>query len=179
MKKLFYSFNNFGQTAIQDENIEGSVSAKINAGGGIQYSGDIVPRSLNGKIEFTLNNGRLIDFEPFGAIAKLIFFNRDLSDIKIEPLQGTFDVDRGKITIKPMLIQTSVINVFTEGVYGIPTGTDILIQIPLRNPKKDLTKENEKMVEKDLKKGMVINLRATDDNTGNVKIKLGKKKKDN
>ncbi|HEY9176078.1 MAG TPA: hypothetical protein VIN07_00240, partial [Flavipsychrobacter sp.] len=63
---------------------------------------------------------------------------------------------------------------FTEGVYGIPTGTNILVQVPLRNPKKDLNKSNKEMAETDLKKGIVINLHATDNNTGKVKIKLGK-----
>lgn len=176
VKKLFYAFGNFGQTAILDSNIEGKVSAKITAAGGIQYTGDLVPRSLKGKVDFTLEEGRLIDFEPLGTIGKIIFFNRDLSDIKIETLSNTFDIDAGKITINPMLVQTSVINVFTEGVYGIPTGTDILIQVPLRNPRKDLNDKNKTMTEKDLKKGVVINLRATDENTGKVKIKLGKKK---
>jgi hypothetical protein len=135
-----------------------------------------VPNSLEGKVRFKLVDGRLINFEPLGTIAKIIFFNRDLTNIKIEPLSNTLDIRNSNIIINPMLVQTSVINIFTEGVYGIPTGTDILIQVPLRNPKKDLNKNNEKMTEKDLKKGIVINLRATDENTGKVKIKLGKKK---
>ena len=176
VKKLFHSFGNFGQTAILEENIEGVISAKINATGGIKYTGDIVPNSLNGKVQFTLKEGRLINFEPLGTIGKIIFFNRDLSNIKVETLSNTLDVANSNIVINPMLIQTNVINIFTEGVYGIPTGTDILIQVPLRNPRKDLNKNNEKMTEKDLKKGVVINLRATDENTGKVKIKLGKKK---
>lgn len=176
VKKLFYSFGNFGQKAILDENIEGKISAQIDASGGITYTGDIVPNSLDGKVKFQLREGRLIDFEPLGTIAKLIFFNRDLTNIQIEPLESTLDIKNSNIIINPMLVQTSVINVFTEGVYGIPTGTDILIQVPLRNPKKDMNKNNEKMTEKDLKKGIVINLRATDDNTGKVKIKLGKKR---
>lgn len=174
--KLFTAFDNFGQTALLDKNVQGKVSAHINVTGGIQYSGAMVPKSLNGKVDFTLDDGRLVDFEPLGTIAKIIFFNRDLSDIKIEKLTNTFDINNGNIRINPMLIQTSVINIFAEGVYGIPTGTDILIQVPLRNPKKDLNKNNEDMTEQDLKKGMVINLRATDENTGKVKIKLGKKK---
>jgi hypothetical protein len=74
-------------------------------------------------------------------------------------------------------VKTSAFNIFTEGVYGIPTGTNILVQVPLRNPKKDLNKNNREMAETDLKKGIVINLHATDNNTGKVKIKLGKGKR--
>src|SRR5690606_35088456 len=153
VRKLFYSFGNFGQTAILDSNIRGNISADVTASGGIQYSGDLVPHSLEGKVKFNLKNGRLIDFEPLGTIGKIIFFNRDLSDITIAPLSGTLDVDKNNIIIHPLLIQTSAFNIFTEGVYGIPTGTNILVQVPLRNPKKD----QKNMVEKDMKKGIVIN----------------------
>mgnify|MGYP001290198120 CR=1 FL=1 len=174
VRKLFYSFGNFGQTAILEENIKGIVSAQVTAAGGILSSGNLVPRSLNGKVQFTLVDGKLIDFEPLGTIGKLIFFNRDLNNITVEPLSGVLDVADSKITIQPLLVKTSAFNIFTEGVYGIPTGTNILVQVPLRNPKKDLNKSNKEMAETDLKKGIVINLHATDNNTGKVKIKLGK-----
>ncbi len=174
VRKLFYSFGNFGQTAILEENIEGIVSAQVTAAGSILSSGNLVPRSLNGKVQFTLVDGKLIDFEPLGTIGKLIFFNRDLNNITVEPLTGVLNVADSKITIQPLLVKTSAFNIFTEGVYGIPNGTNILVQVPLRNPKKDLNKNNKEMAETDLKKGIVINLHATDNNTGKVKIKLGK-----
>lgn len=174
VRRLFYSFGNFGQTAILEENIEGIVSAQITASGGILSSGNLVPRSLNGNVQFTLMDGKLIDFEPLGTIGKLIFFNRNLNYITVKPLSGVLDVADSKITIQPLLVKTSAFNIFTEGVYGIPTGTNILVQVPLRNPKKDLNKNNKEMAETDLKKGIVINLHATDNNTGKVKIKLGK-----
>lgn len=177
VRKLFRAFNNFGQDAVAHHNIKGNLTAKVNAKGGIKYTGEIVPNSLNGNINFDLNKGELIDFEPLGTIGKIVFFNRDLQHITIQPLSGTLDVYNSNIIIQPMLIQTSAFNIFTEGVYGIPTGTDILIQVPLRNPKKDVNRKNKHMTTKDLKKGLVINLHATDNNTGKVKIKLGKGKK--
>lgn len=176
VQKLFYVFDNFGQTAILDSNIRGIVSAKVKAKGGIKFTGDIIPKSLNGTVDYNLQDGMLVDFEPLGTIGKIIFFNRDLNNIKVEPLTGTLDIKDSRITINPVLVQTSAFNIFTEGVYGIPTGTDIKIQVPLRNPKKDLNKDNKKMAVKDMKRGIVINLRATDNNTGKVKIKLGKGK---
>lgn len=174
VQKLFTSFGNFGQTAIIDSNIRGKLSANVNVTGGISYSGTVLPQSLNGDVKFNLQEGHLIDFEPLGTVGKIIFFNRNLSDIKIEPLTNTFNINNGSIYINPMYIQTSAFNIFTEGTYGVPTGTDILIQVPLRNPKKDLDKKGQRLTEKDMKKGIVINLHATDDNTGDVKIKLGK-----
>ena len=174
VQKLFTSFGNFGQTAIIDSNIRGKLSANVNVTGGISYSGTVVPQSLNGEVKFDLREGRLVDFEPLGTVGKIIFFNRNLSDIKVEPLTNTFNINNGSIYINPMYIQTSAFNIFTEGTYGVPTGTDILIQVPLRNPKKDLDKKGQRLTEKDMKKGIVINLHATDDNTGDVKIKLGK-----
>lgn len=170
VRKLFYAFKNFGQDAIADSNIQGIVSVKADAKGQLKSSGDIVPNSLNGKVDYNLKNGRLIDFEPFGTIAKIIFFNRDLDDIQVKPLSGSLYVKNSNVTIPHTVIETSAFNIFTEGVYGIPKGTSILVQVPLKKPNKN----QESMTEKDMKKGIVINLHATDNNTGDVKIKLGK-----
>ena len=65
-----------------------------------------------------------------------------------------------------MQISSSAIIMDVCGVYGMPKGTDIYMDVPLRNP--------EKVAKRG--KGIVLHLRATDDNKeGTVKIKLGKK----
>lgn len=170
VRKLFYAFNNFGQDAIVDSNLQGIISVDAEARGALTSTGDIVPNSLNGKLKYDLEDGRLIDFEPLGTIGKIIFFNRDLNDIQVKPLSGSLYVKNSDVTIPHTVVETSAFNIFTEGVYGIPKGTSILVQVPLKKPKKN----QQNLTEKDLKKGIVINLHATDNNTGDVKIKLGK-----
>jgi len=66
-----------------------------------------------------------------------------------------------------------------QGVYGMPTGTEIFISVPLRNPEKE---EASTFVGQLLRKGkgFVINLRAQDGGKDGVKIswdplKKGKK----
>lgn len=42
-----------------------------------------------------------------------------------------------KVTISPMEIKSSVLNIFLSGVYSFGKGTDIGLKIPLRNLRKD------------------------------------------
>jgi hypothetical protein len=74
-----------------------------------------------------------------------------------------------------MEIKSSVLNIFLSRVYSYGEGTDIGLKIPLINPQKD-----ELITDMDVKsarslKGIVLNLHATDEDDGQVKIRLGKK----
>jgi hypothetical protein len=89
-------------------------------------------------------------------------------------LNGKFDVRGQKITINPMQINSSLLNMDIAGVYSMSTGTNITLDVPLRNPKKDaeITDKNEKRARR--MKGIVLHLLATDGEDGKIKIKLNR-----
>ena len=171
---LFYAFENFGQQTITSKNIKGRFAAVVDVTGRVNTAGFIVPGSFIGKVKFNLKEGALIGFEPLEKVGRFAFPNRDFSNISISEISNTLDIKGDKITIPEMTIMTSVINMIIKGVYGIPTGTNIAMSIPLRNPEKD--KElADSLKEKRVRRGIVINLTAMDDENGNLKIKLGKR----
>jgi len=173
IQHLFYAFENFGQRTITNKNIKGNFSALVNVKGLINQSGALVPRSFAGKINFKLSKGALIGFEPMEKVGRFAFPHRDFSNITIGDLSNTLEVKGDKIIIPEMTIMTSVINMIVKGVYGVSNGTNIGLQIPLRNPEKDKDLPDS-LKEKRVKRGIVINLTAMDDENGNLKIKLGK-----
>jgi hypothetical protein len=183
VQEFFRSFQNFGQEAIMDKNLRGSVFATADIMGSITDKGKMVPNTLNGFVTFDLRDGMLKDFEPFRKIGKFVFRNRDLSNVTINKLASRLDIRGDKITIHPMYIESSAINLQIDGVYGLDKGTDINIDVPLRNPKKDELIINDSSRMDRGMKGLVIHLKATDGDDGNVKIKLmareenGKRKK--
>jgi len=175
VQNLFYAFDNFGQDAITDKNLRGTFFGNASVSGSMLPSGKIVPRSLNGKVSFDIRNGSLLNFEPMYKIGNFAFPNRDFSNITFMNLKNTLSISKDKVSIPPMEIRSSVLNIYLSGVYSFGKGTDIAMRIPLRNPRRDelITDIDEKR-ERSLR-GIVINLRAEDGEDGKVKIRLGKK----
>lgn len=176
VKEFFYAFENFGQSSITSQNLQGYLSAKVNTTGSITDKGNIVSRAMYGQVIFNLNQAALIGFEPLQKIQKFAFPNRDFSNITIANLDGTMTLNGDKIAISPMQVNTSVLNFNMKGIYGLNNGTDIALDVPLRNPKK-----NEGITDKDeLKlarmKGIVLHLKAIDDGKGGIKVRWNGKR---
>ena len=97
-----------------------------------------------------------------------------MANVTIDNLDGTLNINGDKIIIDPLMkVNSSVLNFNIRGTYGINEGTDIAMDIPLRNPKKDedLDKTEKKFIRM---KGIVLHLKAVDDNKGGVKIRWNK-----
>lgn len=171
---FFHSFDNFGMTTLTSKNLKGYLFSKSTIGGVITDQGKLVTNSLNGDIVFDLKQGALLNFEPVKSVGKFAFPFRDLDNITFSNLNGKFDVKGPLITINPMQINTSLLNMDVAGVYSMKTGTNITVDVPLRNPKKDadITDKNEKQARR--MKGIVLHLLATDGDDGKIKIKLNR-----
>ncbi|WP_294820596.1 AsmA-like C-terminal region-containing protein [uncultured Flavobacterium sp.] len=176
INKFFQAFNNFGMETLGAKNLKGIISSKANISGSVTDAGTIVPKSMHGTLSFSLKKGRLIDFEPLQSVGSLAFPNRNVDNIEFYNLGGRFDIKGEKVTIHPMKINSSVINMDVEGIYSFGKGTRIYIDVPLRNPKKDEGITDRKELAKRRNRGIVLHLKAVDDKEGKVKVKLGGKK---
>ena len=170
IKEFFKAFNNFGQTSVTSENLNGFLSARVNASGNVTAKGDIAPKSMFGNVNFTLDKAALIGFEPIEKVGKFIFRSRNLSHVKLEKVNGVFKLRGDKIDISPMKINSTAINFDVKGVYGFNEGTNIELDVPLRDPKKsaDIIDKEERDLAR--MKGIVLHLKAVDDE-GKIKIK--------
>jgi hypothetical protein len=168
--KLFPSFENFGQDAITGKNIRGKLHADVNFSGSLNASQEVVAGSMNGNVEFNLINGALLDFKPVENISKIIFHDRNFSDIHFAELKDRFDIKGSAIKINRMEIESTVITLFVEGIYDTKKGTDMSIQVPLSNLKSrsDDTIPLNKGVNS--KTGLSVHLRAKTGSDGKVKI---------
>ena len=75
-----------------------------------------------------------------------------------------------------MKISSSVLNMDVAGIYSFGKGTNIALDVPLRNPKNDKDITDKQLLEERRNRGIVIHLLANDDQKGKVKIKLVSKK---
>ncbi|NLR77700.1 AsmA family protein [Chitinophaga eiseniae] len=174
INQLFYAFNNFGLDGLTAENLKGNVSAKVNLKGNILDNGTLAKRSLSGSVNFNLRNGALLNFGPLADIGNFAFRKRHLDSITFENLSNTFQIAGNKITIPPMRIASSAVNIDVQGVYGLDGGTNINLDVPLRNPAKDADITDKEEKRKRSRRGIVLHLRAVSEKDGKVKIKLGK-----
>lgn len=174
IRHFFYSFDNFGLKSLTSKNLSGYLFAKTNLSGGITERGKLVPNSMSGNLVFNLKKGALLNFEPIINVGKFAFPFRDLNNITFENLNGKFFIRGQKITISPMQINSSLLNMDVAGVYSLSTGTNIAIDIPLRNPKKDADITDGEELKARRMKGIVLHLLATDGEDGKIKIKLNR-----
>ncbi|MBW8686881.1 AsmA family protein [Chitinophaga rhizophila] len=174
--QLFHAFNNFGMQSLSSKNLRGIFSATAAVSGNILDNGRMAPQSMYGTLSFDLRQGALVHFAPLEDIGNIAFRRRNLDNITFDNLKNTLTLQGNKIIVPPMQINSSALYMDVSGVYAMTKGTDMYITVPLRNPKRDediVDKEERKARRK---KGIVINLHATDGEDGKVKIKLGSKK---
>ena len=174
VSNFFDSFNDFGLQSFSSKNLRGFLSAQAHITGSINNEGNIVPRSINGTATIDLQKGALINFSPITSVGKFVFPFRDLKNITFSNLKGKFDINGDKITISPMQINSSVLNMDVAGVYSLSRGTNIALDIPLRNPKKDSTIVDQTERNKKRMRGIVLHILATDGDDGKIKIKWNK-----
>ncbi len=133
LSKVLSAFNNFGQDAITDKNIQGFLNASIDLKGEVTEKIQIISDSTKGQIDFNLLEGRLVQFEPLQKISQTVFKNRNFSDIQFADLHDRLSINGNTITINRMEIQSSVMTMFVEGTYNMRKGADLSIQVPLSN----------------------------------------------
>ncbi len=177
IQKFFYSFNNFGMESLSSKNLKGFLYSKALIAGSISNDGKLIANSMNGTVSFDLREGALVGFEPIKSAGKFAFPFRDLDNITFSNLNGKFDINGELIKIYPMQISSSVLNMDIAGIYSFGKGTNIALDVPLRNPKRDKDIIDEEKLEERRNRGIVLHLLATDGDDGKIKIKLVSRKK--
>ena len=170
VREFFYAFDNFGIKGLSYQNLRGYLSAGTQVNGKISNAGLLVPGSVFGVANVNLQNAALLDYKPLINIGKFAFPFRNLKEIIIAKLDAKFDILGEKIVINPMQLNSSVLNADVAGTYGLKNGTDITMDVPLRNPKNDANVTDTVKLAKRRNRGIVLHIRAKDDETGKLKI---------
>jgi hypothetical protein len=170
LPKIFTSFNNFGQQALQDKNLKGVLTADIDMTGLLNDKAEMVENSLKGTVLFSIKGGQLLNFEPMEKIHETALKNRDLSGIRFAELKNQLDLDTTTLAIHRMEIQSTAITLFVEGTYDLKTGADLSLQVPLSNLKERSQEREPQNRGTDTKTGLSLRLRAKTGADGKLKI---------
>ena len=172
VSKVFTGFNNFGQDGLTAESIEGKLSAAIEASMTMGNDGQVIPSSIVSRVNFSLKDGALNNYEPIKKIQRFIFKKRNFDNIRFAELKNRLDISNQEIKINRMEIQSTVMSLFVEGIYSKKGTTDLSIQVPLSNLKKRDEDYNPENIGVGKKKRGGIFLRGKPGEDGNIKFKL-------
>jgi len=172
VSKTLAAFDNFGQDGITSQVISGKITTKIDASLAIDDEGKAYPGTVDGIVDFSLKDGALVNYEPIKKMQIFLFKNRDFNNIRFAELKNRFEIKNQEVKINRMEIQSSVLSMFVEGIYGTKGTTDISIQVPLSNIHKPDANVKPENIGTDKKGGRSIFLRGRPGPDGNIKFKL-------
>jgi hypothetical protein len=172
VSKVFADFNNFGQDGLTAQSLEGKLTANIEASMNIANDGHVIPATVVSRVDFSLKDGALNNYEPIKKLQKFIFKKRNFDNIRFAELKTTLEINNQEIKINRMEIQSTVMSIFIEGVYNKKGTTDLSIQVPLSNLKKRDDDYNPENIGVNKKKGGSIFIRGRPGEDGNIKFKL-------
>jgi len=170
ISELLSAFNDFGQDAVTHKNLKGLLTANVQLNTVINDKAEVIQDNTKGVVNFLLENGQLINFEPVQKIGTTAFKKQNFSDIKFADLKNTLEIDGSAFIINKMEIRSSAITLFIQGVYDSKKGTDMSIQVPVRNLLKD---QSETDLSSEGHKGGGISLRLRAKTGGDGKLKVG------
>lgn len=116
INKLFYSFNNFGQTFISNQNLQGNLTGDVYFSSEWSDKIEIFKNTVVSDCDIKISNGELINFEPMMGLSKFIDVE-ELKHIKFSTLENKITIKDQQITIPQMDIESSALNLTAEGVH--------------------------------------------------------------
>ncbi len=174
VQKVFHAFENFGQLALRQENLEGRLSAEIKFKSLADANYDLNPDSMQGEISLKMEEGSLIKLPALDSINNILFRNRDLSHIEFATMENTFRLSGRELEIERFHVPSSVLTFSVQGKYGLSgeTPTNVLFEVPLANLfRKELSRDALQKIEQG-DGGPNILIRAeTDEEDGDLRFR--------
>lgn len=143
--QLFKSFNNFNQTYIRADHLQGKATATYSASGIMNTKFDPDYKTLTAVVDLNIDDGRLKNFEGLADIneyfktqpvlKRLINtdeFGKRVSDIKFSSLSNTFNLQNEVITIPSMKVNSTVMKIELEGTHSFNNDIDYSLNFDLK-----------------------------------------------
>ncbi len=190
LEKLLFKFENFGQDHLVSENLQGKLTSRIR--GKVRVYPDMVPDLDQSVIEMDVKvlNGSLKNYDPMLALSDYMG-DKNLRNIRFDTLQNSLAIDKGKMSIPAMTIESTIGHMELSGTHDSNQNIDYFVRIPwktvrqaswqkLFGSKKDTIVDPnriDEIVEDDPnRKTKFLNLKING-SIDDYKISLGKKRK--
>ncbi|SMG46969.1 AsmA-like C-terminal region [Marivirga sericea] len=131
LDQLLFKFENFGQDHLVSENLHGRLSGIVK--GQIHMHADMVPIIDDSElhIEMKVVDGSINNYSAFEALSDY-FSDKNLSNVRFDTLQNTFDLNQGTLSIPAMTINSTLGYFEVSGDQSTDLSMDYYVRIPVK-----------------------------------------------
>lgn len=117
IRELFRTFDNFGQTQLKAENINGKLNGSCESLLTWDEQNKLIVADMKVSANFEIVNGTLNNFKPVEKLANYLEIN-DINNIKFKNIKNTISISNNMLFIPEMEIQSSAINLNISGQHS-------------------------------------------------------------
>ena len=130
IQTLFYCFNNFGQTYIQDKHLKGKLSGEVGFYSLFDKYLKVRKESILVETDIRILNGELINFEPMLGLSDFIDV-KELQHIMFSTLENQVFIMNSEVLIPQMDIFSSAINISGSGIHRFDNQFNYKVNVEL------------------------------------------------
>ena len=123
IRKLFKSFNNFGQQSLMAENISGNATAFVRYSSIWTKKLSVVPQSIEAEIDLNIQNGVLENYQPLEALSRFIALE-ELNRVKFKELKNQILIKNETVFIPNFDVFSSALDVTIAGTHTFDNTID-------------------------------------------------------
>jgi hypothetical protein len=135
LDSMFYAFENFDQTFIEDKHLKGQVTAEVATEMTVNEKLKLIPETLVADITATIKNGQLNNFEPIQSLNRYLD-DEGLAHLRFADLKNEIHIENKTILIPQMEVRSNVTHITLRGTHHFDQSIDYRVTAPLRNKKK-------------------------------------------
>lgn len=140
LDSVFYVFENFDQTFIQDKHLKGKVTADVNFEMTLNEKLRLFPETLIADIGAVIKKGELNNFEPMKKLNKYLD-DEGLSNLRFSDIKNDIHIENKTIYIPQMLVSTNVTDIRLSGTHTFDQKIDYRVVTPLRGKRNSSDRE--------------------------------------
>ncbi len=159
LDSVFYVFENFNQTFIEDRHLRGQGSADVSFELVLNEHLRLLPKTLIADIGITIRNGQLNDFEPLQSLSRYLD-DEGLDRLRFAELKNDVHIEDGTIYLPQMNVRSNVTDLEISGTHTFDQRIAYRVVTPLRR-KKVADPEARLAVEDDPQSGPKLFLKIT------------------
>lgn len=130
IRQLFTQLNNFGQTVIEADNLNGKATTQIDFSAQWNNMLQCDLSSITAAADVNIDNGELIDYKILESLSEYVKLN-ELKHVKFSTLQTHVDIKNKTVYISRTTLKNSALNIELSGSHTFDNAIDYRIKLRL------------------------------------------------
>lgn len=132
---LFYVFENFNQTFLEDKHLKGTIDSNVELTFDVDSTLTLYQESLQAKLVSTIKEGELNEFEPLQGLSKYVEEDK-LDHLTFTDIASEIYIANRIIIIPEIQVGTNITTLNVSGTHNFDQEIDYSVVTPLRTKKK-------------------------------------------